>query len=285
MFLLALASIGLVAAVDVAVGRAVLVEFLIIGPLIAAMGATVTATAIVALVATVVAIPLGLPDDAFGSAEHVAGAIAVAVVGALAVAIAHLRTTRERNAARLEVQYGVARVLADAESIKDSAEPLLRAIAEPLGWQVAHLWVVRGEMLEPVVSWTAPGVDVPEFEDATRRLTVESGKGFAGQVWSSGRALFLADAVATGNFIRAEAAARSEIRDGVAFPVVAHEDCLAVIELFSREKREPEPEMLEVTTALGTLIGEFMQRAARRRGGPPARRPANRRCSPRRSTA
>ncbi len=260
MFLLALASIGLVAAVDVAVGRAVLVEFLIVGPLIAAMGATVTATAIVAIVAAVVAIPLGLPDDAFGSAEHVAGVIAVAVVGALAVAIADLRTTRERNAARLEVQYGVARVLADAESVENSAEPLIRAIAEPLGWEVGHLWVVRGEKLEPVGSWMAAGVDVSEFEEATRRLTVESGKGFAGQVWSGGRAIFLADAVASGNFIRAGAAAASGIRDGVAFPVVASQGCLAVIELFSREARKPEPEMLQVTTALGTLIGEFMQR-------------------------
>ena len=100
MFLLALASVGLVAAVDVAVGRAVLVEFLIIGPLIAAMGATVAGTTIVALVAAAVAIPLGLPDDAFGSAEHVAGAIAVAVVGALAVAIAHGATAKRRRQAR-----------------------------------------------------------------------------------------------------------------------------------------------------------------------------------------
>ena len=69
----------------------------------------------------------------------------------------------------------------------------------------------------------------------------------------------LADAVAAGNFIRDEGRPAPRSARGP-FPVVAHEDCLAVIELFSREKREPEPEMLEVTTALGTLIGEFMQR-------------------------
>ena len=260
-FLLALAAVCLVAVVDAAFGsRAVLVEFLIIGPVLAAMRASVGQTAVVALLAVAVSIPIGLASDAFGSAEHLTGVVAVVVVSALAVAIAHLRSARERNAARLETQYGVARVLAEAETVEDSASELLEAIGNPLGWEVGHLWVVRGEAMVPVGAWIAPGIQAPEFEEATRKLTVRPGVGLPGQVWGSGRAIFLADAVASGNFLRAKAAERSQISDGVAFPVVSGETCLAVIELFSRERREPETEMLEVTTALGTLIGEFMQR-------------------------
>jgi PAS domain S-box-containing protein len=259
-FLLALAAVCLVAIVDTALGdRAVLVEFLIVGPLIAAMGASVPQTTVVALVSVVFAVPLGLSSDAFGSAEHLTGVLAVAVVGALTVAIARLRVTRELNAARLRVQYRVARVLAEAESVEGSASELLEAIGKPLGWEVGQLWVVRGEALEPAGRWTAPGVRVPDFEEATRNLTVRSGEGFPGQAWASKRALFLADAIAADNFLRAQAAQRSGIRDGVAFPIVSGEDCLAVIELFSRQVREAEAEMLEVTTALGTLIGEFME--------------------------
>ena len=237
-------------------------EFLIIGPLIAAMGATVTATAIVAVVAAAVAIPLGLPDGAFGSAEHVAGTIAVAVVGALAVAIAHLRSTRERNAARLEVQYGVARVLADAESIQDSAEPLLRAIAEPLGWQVGHLWVVRGETLEPVVCVDGDGRTRTGVRGRyTPRLTVGVRGGFAGQAWEQ-RPCALPGRCRRGGRTSSAPRRRLAPRSATGSPSRSSpmRTLLAVIELFSRETREPEPEMLEVTTALGTLIGEFMQR-------------------------
>jgi PAS domain S-box-containing protein len=260
-FLLALAAVCLVAVADAALGaHAVLVEFLIVGPLIAAMRCSKEQTAVVALLAVAAAVPLGLATDAFGSIEHVTGVVAVAVGGALAAVIAHLRGRRERNAARLEVHYGVARVLAEAVSMEGSAERLLEAIAEPLGWELGHLWVVRGDTLEPVGAWTAPGVEVPDFEEATRQLKVRSGVGFAGQAWGSGRALFLADAVAARNFVRAESAERSGIRDGVAFPVVSARRTLAVIELFSRRPGEPRAEMLEVTTALGTLIGEFMER-------------------------
>ncbi len=259
-FLFALVAVCLVAIVDTVLGaQAVLVEFLIVGPLIAAMGASARQTTIVALVSLVFALPLGLASDAFGSAEHLTGVLAVAVVGGLTVAIARLRVTRELNAARLRVQYRVARVLAEAESVEGSASELLEAIGKPLGWEVGQLWVVRGEALEPAGAWTAPGVHVPGFDEATRKLTVRSGVGFPGQAWASRRALFLAEAIAANNFVRAEAAERSNIRDGVAFPVVSGENCLAVIELFSRQARESEAEMLEVTTALGTLIGEFME--------------------------
>jgi hypothetical protein len=121
-FLLALAAVCLVAIIDTALGdRAVLVEFLIVGPLIAAMGASVPQTTGVALVSLLFALPLGLASEAFGSAEHLTGVLAVAVVGALTVAIARLRVKHELNAARLRVQYRVARVLADAESVEGSA--------------------------------------------------------------------------------------------------------------------------------------------------------------------
>jgi PAS domain S-box-containing protein len=260
-FLLALAAVCLACIVDAALGaRAVLVEFLMVGPLIAAMRASVAQTTVVAIIAVVVAIPLGLVSDAFGSTAHLGGLAAVAVVSGLAVAIARLRSTRERNEARLAVQYGVARVLAEAESIEGSATELLAAIGEPLGWELGHLWVARGQTLRPVGKWCAEGVHVPDFERATANLTVRPGVGFAGQVWEDGRAIFLADAVAAGNFVRAEAAKRSHIRDGVAFPVVSGRRRLAVIEFFSRKPTESGSQMLDVTTALGTLIGEFMTR-------------------------
>src|SRR3712207_7783064 len=46
----------------------------------------------------------------------------------LAVGIARLRSDRERDTARLAVQYGVARVLAEAQSLESAGPELLHAI-------------------------------------------------------------------------------------------------------------------------------------------------------------
>ena len=53
--------------------RAVLVELLAAGPLLAATGAGPRRTAIVAVYAFVLSVPLGLAGDAFGSVQHVVG--------------------------------------------------------------------------------------------------------------------------------------------------------------------------------------------------------------------
>jgi PAS domain S-box-containing protein len=260
-FLTALVAICTVAALDLAVqADAIFVELLVLGPVIAAFGATSRDTGIVALIAFLAAVPIGLAGDAFGSTEHVVGTAAVGVVGILSVGVARLRSAREMDAARLSVQYGVARVLADAESLAGAAPQLLEAIGAPLGWEIGHLWEVREEdVLRPVGSWRAPGVKAQEFEEATRRLAAAPGFGFPGRAWKTGRPTWLAEVVAEGNFPRADAAKSAGIRSGLAFPVQAGDDCVAVIELFDRKPREQDGEMIALTDAIGTLVGEFIE--------------------------
>jgi PAS domain S-box-containing protein len=256
-----MAAVCLVAGINVALGdRAVLVELLAAGPVIAALASSPAHTRTVAVFALLVGIPLGVASDTFGSSEHVLGLVVVAVVGALAVALANLRTRRERDAARLAVQYRLARLLADAESLEASGTELLAAIGEPLGWDVGHLFEVRAPgVLRPVGTWAAPGVDAEEFEAATRDLVVQPGRGLPGQVWQSGQPAFLEDVIRADNFVRIDAARRSGLRGGMAFPVDSGDERVAVMEFFSRTARPSEPEMLDLTAALGALIGEFIE--------------------------
>ena len=134
MLLGALAAIAVVTVIDLAVGSSVmLVQLLVAGPLIAATGASARNTTGVAVLALALALVLGFRSDDFGSSEHLVGVGVVAVGGLLAVVIATLRAQRGRDAARLQVQYGVARPLADAESFEDGAPRLLEAIARRSG--------------------------------------------------------------------------------------------------------------------------------------------------------
>jgi PAS domain S-box-containing protein len=260
-FLAALVAICAVAALDLAIeADAAFVELLVVGPIIAAFGASPRDTAIVGVIAFLVAIPIGLAGDAFGSAEHLVGVAAVAIVGALSTGVARLRSARELDAARLSVQYGVARVLAEAKSLESAAPELLEAIGTPLGWSTGHLWESRdGEPLRLVGSWTAEGLDFPGFQEATRQLDPESELALPARVWKSGRPSWMEDFSADPRFPRAEAARRDGLSGGTAFPVRIGSECVAVIELFAREVRAPDPDLIALTDALGTLIGEFIE--------------------------
>jgi PAS domain S-box-containing protein len=261
MFLAALVAIALVTALDFAVqADAVFVELLVVGPIIAAFGASPRDTAIVGLIAFLAAIPIGFAGDSFGSAEHLVGVAAVAIVGALSTGVARLRSERELDAARLSVQYGVARVLAEANSLEHAAPELLEAIGTPLGWSTGNLWESRDE--EPprlVGSWTAGGLEFPRFGEASRQLDTDSELALPARVWKTGRSSWIEDYSADPRYPRAEAAGLDGLGGGTAFPIRIGTECVAVIEFFAREVRAPDPELIALTDAIGVLIGEFME--------------------------
>ena len=261
VFLLSLIAVCAVAAVDLAFGQdTVLVELLLIGPVIAAFGASPGHTAIVALFAVAVAIPLGLATEDFGSSDQLIRLAAVGLVSGLAVGIARLRSDRERDASRLAVQYGVARVLAEADSLETAGPELVQAIAEPMGWDVGHLWEVLGDdALRVTATWMRDGFEAPEFEEETRQLVMGHGFGLPGAVWESGLPAWFTNVLESDKFTRVEGARAVGLRGALAFPIRAGGECVAVIELFAREEREPDPELLVLTDGLGSLIGEFAE--------------------------
>ncbi|MFN2617824.1 MAG: SpoIIE family protein phosphatase [Thermoleophilaceae bacterium] len=259
--LLALGVITAIAAVDAATeGSAVLIGLLVAGPLVAAGGASPRATAVVALYALGLALFLGVADDFFGSANHLSRVLVVAVGGSLTVVISYLRERRERDSTRLRVQYGVARVLADAEALDPAAPRLLEAIGGPLGFEVGGLWESRGSgALRCVETWSAPGVQVPHFAEASRQLELRPGIGVPGRVFEQAMPLWIPDVLAEQNFPRGAVAAEEGLRAAIAFPVVAAGVVVGVIEFFDPDVLEPDADMLDLMAALGAQIGEFVE--------------------------
>ena len=260
--LIALGALLAATALDLALDAgALLVELLVVAPLVAATGLPPGRTALVAALALVVSIPLGLTGNDFGSAEHLAGVAVVAIGGALAVAIAALRGSSSGAAARLEAQYGVARAIAEARTLDEAAPAVLAAIAEPLDWQVGYLWEPdRDGDIQCAAGWRADGVRADRFDTATRELTLTPGVGLPGQVWESGHATWLRDAPSYEGFRRAEAARIARLRGALVFPITSGERTVGVIELFCRARREPDPELIALTRSLGYQIGEFVER-------------------------
>lgn len=252
-----------VGALDLLTGsHAVLLELLVVGPLIAATRCAVRETALVAVVALALALlVVGLLGDAFGDAEHVTGLVAVTVGGILTVIIARLRVGRERAGARLAGQYRVARVLSESRSMEEAGPKLLEAIGEPLGWDIGFLWAPDGDgRLRAVASWHAGDYESPGFERATQELVVEPGHGLPGRVWERGDTIFLEEAIATNRFLRADEADAAGLRGGIAFPVGGSESRVAVIELFSRQPRPPDPDLTALTETIGGQIREFIEK-------------------------
>jgi PAS domain S-box-containing protein len=252
---------AVVVIVDLSVDTyALLIQLLLVGPLIAATGATLRQTVFVSVLAVALSIPLVAGTDAFGSDRYFVATGVLVLGGALAVLIVHFRSRLERDSARLEAQYGVARALAEAKSFDDAGPAVLASIARPLGRQVANFWAMRDDgMLRCIAQWHEEGVEVDAFQRATRELALRPGEGFPGQAWEAGRPVWLGDALAAGTFMREREAEEADLHGGMVFPVTATHKCVGAIELFSHEVRERDPGVYALTEALGLQVGDFIE--------------------------
>jgi signal transduction histidine kinase/ActR/RegA family two-component response regulator len=181
----------------------------------------------------------------------------VAVTGlVLAAATAESRLAERRRAA----DYAVTQILSESPTLE--AGRILRAISENLGWDVAAFWVMDAScgVLRCREVWCRTDAPAPHFETATRTRTFERGVGLPGRVWASGQPGWIPDVVKDENFPRASAAREDGLHGAFGFPILLGPEVLGVIELFSREIRQPDDDLLRMFATVGHQLGQFLDR-------------------------
>ncbi len=102
---------SLIALADLTRNREVLLSGVLAGPLVAAIGASATGVAFVAVYATILAVLLGEAHDIFGTSDHVIRVAVVVAAGICAVVSARLRERRDEELAVARPQAADARRL------------------------------------------------------------------------------------------------------------------------------------------------------------------------------
>jgi len=171
-------------------------------------------------------------------------------------------TERKKAETRLSAQYTVTRALAESNTISEGAPRILQAVCKSLGWEYGALWTVHpaSNVLRCSETWQDLGVDVSEFESASRESVFGPGVGLPGRVWSDGQATWIADVVEDSDFPRSAAAAKVGLHGACAFPIRFRSEILGVVEFLSRSIREPDPDLLAMMLTIGSQIGQFIER-------------------------
>jgi two-component system, cell cycle sensor histidine kinase and response regulator CckA len=171
----------------------------------------------------------------------------------------HRRAERRRTA-----QYAVTGILAAAATLQDAASGILRAIGEALDWQMGLLWMRdrEREVLRCVEIWHRADLAPDEFARASREAAFARDVGLPGMVLAKGGPLWFREVaeLPEGQFPRRALAIAAGIRGAFAFPIRSAAGITGVAEFFSSELREPDPDLVEMTAALGSQVGEFIER-------------------------
>ncbi|HEU4644144.1 MAG TPA: MASE1 domain-containing protein, partial [Burkholderiales bacterium] len=135
------------------------------------------------------------------------------------------------------VQHEIGLLLARAPSVEDAVHATLRIVCEKLEWRSARYWrvdAVAGDLRVAAVH-ANEGSQQPGAASA-----------LAERAWREQRALAGQDAAQRAAF---------------AFPVTAAGEVLGVIDLDAGPRGEPDIELLEMASAVGALLGEFIMRS------------------------
>jgi PAS domain S-box-containing protein len=167
-----------------------------------------------------------------------------------------VRAERRRNARQAATQ-----MLARSSDPAAAMPQILQTVCEALNGLVGIFWVADAAagLLRCAHVWHPAG-QAERFITASREQTWASGEGLPGRVWQSGRPLWISNGTADEPFPRQANAADDGLQGGFAVPVYAAGEILGVLEFFSPDLREPDPDLLEMMTTLGGQIGQFLER-------------------------
>ena len=179
-------------------------------------------------------------------------------------------TKRKQAEKRLVMQYALTRALAESASITEAAPKILQSICENLEWDLGELWVVddhvsshvhpQNSSLRCIEFWHTSLLEIVEFKTLTWQTTFHRGVGLPGRVWSTKKTVWIDDVVHDAKFLRRTVAAKAGLHGAFGFPILGQSEILGAIAIFSRQVQQPDQELLEMVAAIGSQIGQFIER-------------------------
>jgi PAS domain S-box-containing protein len=178
--------------------------------------------------------------------------------------LAMIRDISERRQAerRLGMRNAVSRVLADAGSLAEATPGIIRAICEAELWDFGSIWEVdaaSGALCCREI-WHRPDFKGEAMAARTRGLTFASGQGLPGRVWAAGEMQLIPDVALDDGYLRAQIATAAGLRSALAFPIFVGSEVTGVIDFNAREIRQPDEQLIEMFTAIGRQVGQFIER-------------------------
>src|SRR5439155_1513827 len=164
----------------------------------------------------------------------------------------------ERAQARLAAQFAVTKTLAETNSLAEAAPEILHAICRTTGWQVGSLWSVDTEAneLRCVDAWHSPDTDYSTFVSHLAASTSQLGAGLPGRVWKARKHVWISDQSQEDDLPCSKTAIAAKLKSAFAFPIIWRKHLNGVVAFHSPTILEPDAELLSMTTAIGSMIGQ-----------------------------
>ncbi len=175
----------------------------------------------------------------------------------------HDITERKRAEQFTRIEHTVTRNLAEAATVREGLEAVMRALCEAEDWDLAEFWEIDGAagVMRRTGHWVSPDRPVARtFVERSRDTAFERGAGLVGWVWQSGEPLWVADTSRDPRVLRKDLARETAIRGGLLVPILASGQVTGVLEFASERMRQPDERLQQALGPIGQQIGHLVER-------------------------
>ena len=186
----------------------------------------------------------------------------------------------QRSNSMLTILNETVLMAAEVETFEEALEHCLRAICEFSGWPLGHIFMRATDNSNVLMSSRMWFVQDPALFESFREITEETsfakGVGLPGRIWQQGVPVWIDDVTKDGNFPRAGAGSKINVRCGFGFPVKIKGRVAAVLEFFNDEVFERDERLLTLLGSVGEQVGRVLERQEAHREQKAAREDADR---------
>lgn len=168
-------------------------------------------------------------------------------------------TEQKESTARQATQFAVTQILAEATSLNEALPKLLAALCQGMSWEMGELWQSPDDRLHRTSIWHRDTKALTEFAALKQSITFAPGEGIPGQVWQTGKPIWVQDVVTDSRFFYPDVAIQAGLRSAIAFPLHSGKQITGVILCFSHVSRQRSEKLLERMLDIGQYINQGIE--------------------------
>jgi PAS domain S-box-containing protein len=178
------------------------------------------------------------------------------------VAIRDMQELR-RTEDELRLLQAATMVISSAEDFETAVARVIREVCVESGWVAGEMWIPDADYarLELAPGWWAASPEMEAFfVEASAPQTMAPGEGLPGMVWQEKRPHWIDVATTKREGPRIDTARRVGFAAGVAVPVLAEGEVVAVVGFFADHRRTEDERWTNVLSAIASQLGPVLLR-------------------------
>ena len=162
---------------------------------------------------------------------------------------------------QLEIRDAVMHILAGAARLSEALPAILKAVAQPLGWQFGARWMrdTRNNTLLCGETWSEPIAQSLADASRARRFPI-SAHDLISRAWTTQALASMLDVGQDIDFNRREQALESGLHSAFAFPVIVQGEVVCVLEFLGPHVQEADALIESLAGSLGSQLALFWLR-------------------------